>query len=75
MIGKKDRTLPTPAQMPSTTSEWTTGFVPKALSPASMPAVAQATKVSMSPCSHAPITPNVSQNTSPMMSTNAGTAV
>ena len=75
MMGRKESTLPTPAQMPSTTSEWTTGLVPKAVSPASMPAVTQATSSSMRPCSHAPTTPKVSQKTRPMMSTKAGMAV
>ena len=28
IIGRKDSTLPTPANTPSITSEWTTGFIP-----------------------------------------------
>ena len=28
MIGRNDSTLPTPAKIPSITSEWTTGFIP-----------------------------------------------
>ena len=35
IIGRNDSTLPTPAKIPSITSEWTTGFIPYAVSPRS----------------------------------------
>ena len=67
--------LPTPANTPSITSDWTTGFTPAAASaPAARP-VSHETPSSIRPCSHAPREPNETQNTSAMMSRNAGNAV
>ena len=67
--------LPTPAKTPSITSDCTTGFTPAAASAAATASVTHATPSSMRPCSQAPSQPKVIQNTSPMMSRNAGNAV
>ena len=75
MSGKKESTLPTPAKMPSMMSECTTGLTPQAARPESASVVSAATASSIRPCSHAPITPNVSQKTRPMMTRNEGNAV
>ena len=75
MMGRNDRTLPTPGRMPSTTIERTTGLVPNDVRPASTAAMIASTSCSITPCSAAPTTPKVSQNTSPMMRRNIGMAV
>lgn len=75
IIGRKVSTLPTPVSTPSTASERTTSLVPNALRPASAEAMMVAIPSSMSPCNAAPITPNVSRKTRPMITRNAGMAV
>ena len=75
MMGKKDSTLPTPASTPSTTSDFTTGFVPNAVSASSIAEMPVPTSCSMRPCRGAPTAPNVSQKTAAMMSRNIGMAV
>ena len=75
MMGRKESTLPTPAQMPSTTSEWTTGLVPKAVSrrrDARRDPGHELLHEALQPRAHHA---EVSQKTRPMMSTKAGMAV
>ncbi|VWM25248.1 Uncharacterised protein [Collinsella intestinalis] len=67
--------LPTPAKMPSITSERTTGLTPIETRPSETIAVTCATPTSIRPLSHAPTEPNDSQKTSAMMRRNAGNAV
>ena len=75
MMGKKEITLPTPVSTPSTTSDRTAWFVPKASRPAAAAAITASTACSSTPWRAAPTTPNVIQNTSPMMRMNIGMAV
>ncbi len=67
--------LPTPAKMPSITSERTTGLTPIETRPSETIAVTSATPTSIRPLSNAPTEPNDSQKTSAMKSRNAGNAV
>ena len=75
IIGRKASTLPTPLKIPSITSECTTGLIPYAVSAISVISVKAPMPMSRSFESHEPITPNVSQNTSPIIPTKAGIAV
>ena len=75
ITGRNDRTLPTPANIPSITSECTTGLIPNAVSPASHTPVNQSIAMLSRSESPAPITPNVSQKTSAIIPAKAGSAV
>ena len=75
MIGRNTRTDPTPPKMPSTTSDWATGFTSRASSPAPTWPASRAMPSSSQSDRRCPITEKVSQNTSAMMPIKAGRAV
>ena len=72
MIGIKDNTVPTPAKMPSMTSDCTTGLMPYAVRPASVHFVSHPISSASRSESAAPTTPNVSQKTSSMITIKIG---
>ena len=74
MIGRKDNTLPMPANAPSMTSEWTTGLIPYAVSARSVHWVTASIPTESTSLKKAPMTPKVSQNTSSMIHKKMGIA-
>ena len=75
MTGKNDKTLPTPAHTPSTTSEHTVGFTCAPSRPAAMPSVAASTRNDMPSDSQAPGPTNVSVKMSAMSAKKHGMPV
>ena len=75
MVGKKLSTLPTPAQMPSTTRPWTTGLMSQAVRPASIRSVTQPTPSSIRSDRVPPMTVKVKTNTRAMIPKKQGMAV
>ena len=75
IIGRKLNTLPTPANTPSIISPCRSSLTPTFVRKASAACVTASTPFSRSPCKKAPITLNVSQNTSPIIRINIGIAV
>ena len=75
IIGKNDKTLPTPAKIPSIIREWTTGFNPYAVNARSAKSVTISIPTLSQSERPAPITPKVSQNISPIIAAKAGSAV
>ena len=75
MVGKKPMTAPTPAPMPSTSSDCATGLSPHASQPAASASRAASTPVLTRSESAAPTTLNVSTNTAAMMAKKHGIPV
>ena len=75
IVGRKLNTLPTPLQMPSSTSDCNTSLTSPCAIAIATRSVRSAISISKSPDSQAPMTLNVSQNTIAMIAINAGMAV
>ena len=75
MVGKKPMTAPTPAPMPSTSSDCATGLSPHASQPAASASRAASTPVLTRSESAAPTKLNVSTNTAAMMAKKHGIPV
>ncbi len=75
MIGRNERTLPTPAKMPLMIRFRTAGVTCHASSPRSVSFPSASIPISKRFWKNAPITLKESQNTSPMIRTNSGIAV
>ena len=72
MMGRKDKTLPTPAQTPSMSRDWSQGLtLARASSPANS-AVSQSIPWSNNSCSGAPMTVKVNQKIKSMIPKKIG---
>ena len=75
IIGKKFNTLPTPVNIPSTTSDLSTSLTCMLISALSQAFVTKSIAISIRLESHAPTTPKVIQNINAIIATNEGIAV